>query len=364
MIRCLSMSDYIESIRNALPGIVWPAIPDDAGARVLAMQFQFEQTESWPLADLEREQLRQLQSLLQHAHGAAAFWRDRLENAGYRRDLALTPEWFRSLPCITDADIRPNAAALTGNSVPADHGVVRGKQIGDPGGAPVGYAETELAGFLRECFTLREHCWHKRDFSGKLVIAQPLLPWIAGGWGQAISVALNTIPVAILNVAAPIDQQLAWLEAQNPDYLFTFSLNAAALARRARERRLRWPRLREVRTTGEVPSPEVRALVKDAWGVGMVDSCFLPQLGYVALQCPQHDHFHVQSESVLVEIIDDGGNPCIEGRVGHVVVTPLHNFAMPLIRYRTGELAEPGPPCDCGRTLPVIRNVSCAAARG
>jgi phenylacetate-CoA ligase len=40
-----------------------------------------------------------------------------------------------------------------------------------------------------------------------------------------------------------------------------------------------------------------------------------------------------------------------------VVATPLHNFAMPLIRYDIGDLAEVGPPCPCGRGLPVLRRV-------
>jgi phenylacetate-CoA ligase len=39
------------------------------------------------------------------------------------------------------------------------------------------------------------------------------------------------------------------------------------------------------------------------------------------------------------------------------VVTPLHNFAMPLIRYAIGDYAEVGPPCACGRGLPVLARV-------
>jgi phenylacetate-CoA ligase len=39
------------------------------------------------------------------------------------------------------------------------------------------------------------------------------------------------------------------------------------------------------------------------------------------------------------------------------VVTPLHNFAMPLIRYAIGDYAEAGPPCACGRGLPVLARI-------
>ena len=46
------------------------------------------------------------------------------------------------------------------------------------------------------------------------------------------------------------------------------------------------------------------------------------------------------------------------GQVGRVVVTPLHNFAMPLLRYAIGDEAEPGAPCACGRGLPVLRRLA------
>jgi phenylacetate-CoA ligase len=40
-----------------------------------------------------------------------------------------------------------------------------------------------------------------------------------------------------------------------------------------------------------------------------------------------------------------------------VVVTPLHNFATPLVRYAIGDHAEVGPPCPCGRGLPVVARI-------
>ncbi len=77
----------------------------------------------------------------------------------------------------------------------------------------------------------------------------------------------------------------------------------------------------------------------------------------IALQCPEHPHYHVQSESLLVEILDDQGQPCRSGESGRVVVTDLHNFAMPLIRYDIDDYAVLGGPCSCGRGLPVIKSV-------
>jgi phenylacetate-CoA ligase len=81
------------------------------------------------------------------------------------------------------------------------------------------------------------------------------------------------------------------------------------------------------------------------------------EMGYMALQCPEHEHYHVQSENVLLEVLRDDGAPCGPGETGRVVVTPLHNFAMPLFRYANGDHAEVGPPCPCGRGLPVLSRI-------
>jgi phenylacetate-CoA ligase len=60
---------------------------------------------------------------------------------------------------------------------------------------------------------------------------------------------------------------------------------------------------------------------------------------------------------VLVEILDAQGRPCRPGEIGRVVATPLHNVAMPLLRYELDDYAEVGQACACGRGLPVIRRI-------
>lgn len=81
------------------------------------------------------------------------------------------------------------------------------------------------------------------------------------------------------------------------------------------------------------------------------------EVGNIALQCPEGEGYHVMAESVLVEVLDDQGAPCSDGQVGRVVISDLHNFATPLIRYDIGDMAEPGGRCACGRGLPTLRRI-------
>jgi phenylacetate-coenzyme A ligase PaaK-like adenylate-forming protein len=69
---------------------------------------------------------------------------------------------------------------------------------------------------------------------------------------------------------------------------------------------------------------------------------------------------HVNSDHFLVEVIDpDAGRPLPPGERGELVFTTLTKQAMPLLRYRTGDLASLDvSPCACGRTLPRMSKVT------
>jgi phenylacetate-CoA ligase len=159
------------------------------------------------------------------------------------------------------------------------------------------------------------------------------------------------------SIAAPASEQAKWLHRCDPDYLLTYPSNLTALVPAMREAGLRLTRLREVATMAELLPAETRAMVRDAWNVPIRDTYSAKEVGYMAIQCPEREQLHIQSEVALVEVIDDAGRPCAPGQIGRVVVTPLHNFAMPLIRYEIGDYAEVGSPCACGRGLPVLTRV-------
>lgn len=74
----------------------------------------------------------------------------------------------------------------------------------------------------------------------------------------------------------------------------------------------------------------------------------------VAFECRHSEGMHVWEDNYLVEIIDPAtGNPVPDGEVGEVVFTTLNREAMPLIRYRTRDLARvfPETGCSCGRNF-------------
>jgi len=325
---------------------------------MLAMQFQFVQSECWSPGQLRAAQFAQLATLLRHAQATVPYYRERL--AGFDFSAPLTGNVFARLPLLSRARMQEAYESLCSAAVPADHGRVQQGETSGSTGRPVRFLDTELSQSLWYAFTLRDHLLHRRDFSGKLAgIRGPsrIQPGSARGWGPATDSAFRTGTTVMSSTELSHEAQAAWLMQENPDYLISIASNVKALARYCRDKGLRPSRLREVRTYGEALHPDLRAIVRDAWDVPLVDIYSCREAGYLALQCPLHEHYHVQSEGVILELLDAADQPCKPGELGRVVITPLHKFAMPMIRYEIGDYAEAGEVCDCGRGLPVIKRI-------
>ncbi len=350
---------------SATAGIAWPALPSPQVARYLALLQQLDGSQWWPAETLRAWQMRQLGVLLAHAAKTVPFYGDRLRAAGLVPGKPLTPEIWPRIPILTRAEVQNAGAALHSTALPAGHG--RTGKISSSGstGRPIESISTQVTQAFWNAFTLRDHLWHGRDFRGKLASIRALPTGVGSfpkgvrnsNWGGAVAAIYPSGPAAGLSVVTPIAQQAEWLVRVKPDYLLTFPSALRALVRHCQDNRIDLPRLRQVRTISEVLTPETRSACREVLGVEVVDAYSANELGYMALQCPEHEHYHVQSEGVLLEILREDGTPCRAGETGRVVVTGLHNFAMPLIRYELGDLAETGGTCPCGRGLPVINRV-------
>lgn len=110
-------------------------------------------------------------------------------------------------------------------------------------------------------------------------------------------------------------------------------------------------------TTSEVLTPSDRNIIELIFNARVFDEYGCGELGSVAHEC-EEGSLHIMAENMIVEIMQDD-EPCEPGMVGELVITELNNRAMPLIRYRTGDLASFSDKlCRCGRHLPVINNLS------
>ena len=312
---------------------------------------------------LRAHQSLQLESLLSFACESVPYYRERCAGIDRKAGEPLTSAIWSELPLLRRSDIEEHARDLLAGSLIA-HGKTIVKHTSGSSGRPIAVTRTELASLFWSALTLRDHLWHRRDFSAGLVTirsgreaADPLAVHDQASWGAPAGLIYDTGPMTLFYHRMPLARQAEILRTRNPRYLLAYPSNVIELADHFRAKGLSLPALAEVRTYGEPVDEDVRAECRDVWDVPVTDMYSCEETGYLALQCPGHRHYHVQSEAVLVEILDECNQACAPGQIGRVVVTSLHDFAMPLIRYEIGDYAEAASPCDCGRGLPVLARV-------
>jgi phenylacetate-CoA ligase len=99
---------------------------------------------------------------------------------------------------------------------------------------------------------------------------------------------------------------------------------------------------------------EDRQAIEQSFGARVIQIYSSSEAGLMGCQCSEIDGFHLNSEMLLVEILDERGQPCPAGVTGRVIVTPFLSTALPLIRYDQSDNAAELPSCRCGSSLPRI----------
>lgn len=173
------------------------------------------------------------------------------------------------------------------------------------------------------------------------------------------------IPTHGLDVAR-MDDILAGMRDFRPRMLFGYPSALAQLAFRARETGKRMDDLgiRVAFCTSEVLRPEWREAISGVFGCGVANEYGARDAGFIARECP-HGGLHITAEEVVVEVVDEHGQPLPNGEEGDIVVTNLAGPEFPFIRYRTGDRGVLGDaPCPCGRSLPLLHKVAGRANDG
>jgi phenylacetate-CoA ligase len=106
----------------------------------------------------------------------------------------------------------------------------------------------------------------------------------------------------------------------------------------------------------ETFSDQMKQRIRDGLGIEVFDIYGMTEtggIGTLGMDCPDHSGLHQWEDHYLVEVVDPGsGAPRPDGEAGEVVVTALTREALPVVRFRTGDLSRivSRRPCACGRT--------------
>jgi phenylacetate-CoA ligase len=121
--------------------------------------------------------------------------------------------------------------------------------------------------------------------------------------------------------------------------------------------------LRSITTGGSLVSEDLKARVRDTWGVRLTEGYGMADVPtFMAGQCPRGDVLHALDLTTYLEVLDPASRqPVPPGRPGVLVLTSFYPYreCMPVLRYWTNDLVIMAPPgrCSCGSTGSTILDI-------
>jgi phenylacetate-CoA ligase len=312
----------------------------------------------WQSADeLAATQREQLAALLRHAYDHVPFYRKRFDAAGTTPDDGLA-----ALPIVRRADLQRAGEDWASTVAPLP--TVR-KQTSGTTGEPLLFGYEPDSEHWRRAVKYRGYEWAGYRPGDRALHFWGVPITDDTSWKQRIKIALDRrmnrdiyIPCAVMtdDRLADVAEVIARVR---PQVIVCYAQAGAELARFIHRNGLRsWPTT-PVICGAERVMPRDRADLEETFGPAVFDTYGCREVMMIAAECEAHQGMHVAMENLVVEILDPMGRAVREGESGEVVITDLHNFGQPFIRYANGDIATAGADrrCPCGRALPRIQSV-------
>jgi phenylacetate-CoA ligase len=289
----------------------------------------------WTSEAIRARQWRRLQRTLRQAHARSPLYRERFRQLGITPADIRSLEDLRRLPPTRREDLRQPQGLLAEGL--ASQRLRSTLTSGSTGRRTTSYFDERawvLAKYLLK-LRARRACglqpWHRVALFQEGAPESPrLAPWTR---------------VQGFSIHRPIEEVLPAARQFGAHAFYGFPGYLARLGEAARGT-LR-PRL--VFTSGELLDPATRRAIERGLGAPVLDVYGCTEVKEIAWECPEQAGHHLNADWVLVETDPPDG-------AGRLLVTPLYNRAMPLLRYEVGDTGTLlDRPCPCGRGLPLIR---------
>lgn len=309
-----------------------------------------EKTQFDPIEKIKANQLGQLNKILSNASKDSAHYRGKVP------ERLTSIEDLKKLPFLEKEDLRDDFIKITRKNGMRQ----RLKVSGGSTGAPVTILKDnngmskELAG------AWRGYTWAGIDIGDRQ----------ARFWGvpknrkekfraKAIDFVCNRRRVSAFGYSDEVfKKSIRDLIKFKPDYLYGYVSILSGFSRYIIDNKLKGCiQVKAIICTSEVLTDVERNIIQEAFDAKVYNEYGCGEVGTIAHEC-EWGSLHINSENLIVEIIDQNGEPVVEGEQGEVVLTDLTNQSTPLIRYKIKDYARISrEPCKCGRNLPVLEKI-------
>jgi phenylacetate-CoA ligase len=325
----------------------------------MLMESQF-----WPPETMLEYQRKQLASLLRHAKATVPFYKTRLDPV-FRKNGEIDWDRWHEIPIVTRADLRDRRSEMLTTTLPPGHGPTKTFHSSGSSGVPISTEATALWVNANQAVARRFSQSQGLDgtklrartsnykqngdvLHAEFYLTQRDMPPTGGA---------HTSPELVLNRALAGSRKLELMKSEGAAYLVDFPNNTEILARLNMNRK-RPVRLEAVLCYGQGVTEDQENLFLSSFGARSISVYSSEEGGMMACQCGDSRHYHLNAETVLVELLSPDGRVCGPGEPGRVVITPFFSTALPLIRYDQGDTAELQLSCTCSSRLQVLSNIS------
>lgn len=321
---------------------------------------ELEVTQYLPPEKLRLLQFERLKALLIHAYRNCPFYARRFAEFGVRPDTLAEPNDVERFPILTKKDIQTNWRDMIATNLDFSR-LLENRTGGSTGRPLVFYVDRERME-TRKAATIRHNRWANYDIAEKAGVIwgilrnDPALPHGRRPLRNRLFERCLMLDASSLDDSV-MEKFVEKLLRFRPKVLVGYANSLHLFASFLESRRVTGIRPRSVITTAELIHTHQRKKIEGIFGCPVFDRYGSRETSVIASECERHSGLHLNAECLLVEIVENG-KPVAPGESGEVVITDLFNFGMPLIRYAIEDRAALSPePCDCGRNLPLLRNV-------
>jgi phenylacetate-CoA ligase len=298
---------------------------------------------------LRRLQEKRIKFLVNFAYKNSPIYHQKLRDAGITPQDITRLEDIQKIPLIAKEEIR----------------AVFPQGIVTPRVGQENYTVKTTSGTSGSVFTVlynREAEAHFRAISYRDHLAQGLRPWhrffvLYHDPAQLNSSSKNPFQrVRGVSGVLPEEELVELARGFQPDFMGGHPSAYVAMARVVKNKEIKDLNPQTILLGGEVAYPSYRTYIEKVFKCRTLNRYGAYETYSVAWECQNHN-MHINADSVLVEFLKEG-EPVAPGERGEIVVTNLWNKAMPLIRYRMGDIGIPSEEsCECGRTLPLMKDL-------
>ncbi len=314
-------------------------------------------SERWPAAEIRAFQDEQLHRLIRHCYENVPYYERLL------RQLGLTPDDFRvaddlqKLPTLSKETVRANSELFHARNIPVSHCEVVGTS-GTTGKTLRIRVDLEGRRKNYAFFARLKHWagveWNARTatFAGRTIIPSGQQGPPFWRYNRPMRTLLfSSYHLAAQNLPAYVEQ----LNRFAPELIDSYPSSLYQITRFCRDSGAAAPRPRAVITSSETLTPGWRELISGTLNTRIFDQYGSAEQVCFVSQC-EHGSYHSHPEYGITELL-----PAEDSNSGarRIVGTGFTNWAMPLLRYETGDLAIPSTDgCSCGRNFPLLEGIA------